>query len=199
MNQLCVCLLATQSCPPLCDPMDCSPPGSSVHGGVLQTRILEWVAIPFSRGIFPTQGSNLHLLLCRQILYHLTQLGSARGVHLSPLFLDFLPMEVTTNCWVAFPVVCNKFSLVIYFIQSISSEHVSISISQFLPPHPTSLSFYFLLPSLPYSSPSRVLKPLLSTSCPRFTCNRSQCRSGLCPRHPHQPSFLTIYPLVYFA
>ena len=33
----------------LCDPMDCSPPGSSVHS-VLQARILEWVAIPFSRG-----------------------------------------------------------------------------------------------------------------------------------------------------
>ena len=38
-----------QSCPTLCDPMDCSPPGSSVHG-ILQARILEWVAIPFSRG-----------------------------------------------------------------------------------------------------------------------------------------------------
>ena len=38
-----------QSCPTLCDPMDCSPEGSSVHG-VLQARILEWVAISFSRG-----------------------------------------------------------------------------------------------------------------------------------------------------
>ena len=38
-----------QSCPTLCDPMDCSPPGSSVHG-ILQARILEWVAILFSRG-----------------------------------------------------------------------------------------------------------------------------------------------------
>ena len=37
-----------QSCPTLCNPMDCSPPGSSVHG-ILQTRILEWVAISFSR------------------------------------------------------------------------------------------------------------------------------------------------------
>ena len=33
----------------LCDPMDCSPPGSSAHG-ILQARILEWVAFPFSRG-----------------------------------------------------------------------------------------------------------------------------------------------------
>ena len=39
----------TQSCLTLCDPVDCSPPGSSVHG-ILQARILEWVAISFSRG-----------------------------------------------------------------------------------------------------------------------------------------------------
>ena len=45
-------MLVTQSCPTLCDPMDCSPPGSSVHG-ILQARILEWVAIPFSRGSSP--------------------------------------------------------------------------------------------------------------------------------------------------
>ena len=43
-----VCLLA-QSCLTLCDPMDCSPPGSSVHG-ILQARILECVAMPSSRG-----------------------------------------------------------------------------------------------------------------------------------------------------
>ena len=41
--------LVAQSCLTVCNPMDCSPPGSSVHG-ILQTRILEWVAIPFSRG-----------------------------------------------------------------------------------------------------------------------------------------------------
>ena len=43
-------VLVTQSCPTLCDPMDCSPPGSSVHARTLQARILEWVAILFSRG-----------------------------------------------------------------------------------------------------------------------------------------------------
>ena len=42
-------MLVTQSCPTLYDPMDCNPPGSSVHRG-LQARILEWVAFPFSRG-----------------------------------------------------------------------------------------------------------------------------------------------------
>ena len=42
-------VLVSQSCPTLCDPMNCSPPGSSIHG-ILQARILEWIAIPFSRG-----------------------------------------------------------------------------------------------------------------------------------------------------
>ena len=36
-----------QSCPTLCDPMDCSPPGSSIHG-ILQARVLKWGAIAFS-------------------------------------------------------------------------------------------------------------------------------------------------------
>ena len=45
----------------LCDPMDRSPPSSSVHG-ILQAGILEKVAMPFSQGIFLTQGLNPHLL-----------------------------------------------------------------------------------------------------------------------------------------
>ena len=47
----------------------------TVHG-TLQFRILEWVAVPFSRGILPTHGSNPGLLRCRQILYHLSYQGS---------------------------------------------------------------------------------------------------------------------------
>ena len=45
-------LLLSQSCPTLCNPMDCSLPGSSVHG-ILQARMLEWVAMPFSKGSSP--------------------------------------------------------------------------------------------------------------------------------------------------
>ena len=44
-------VLVTQLCPTLCDPMDCSPPGSSVHE-IFQASILEWVAISFSRGSY---------------------------------------------------------------------------------------------------------------------------------------------------
>ena len=46
--------LVSQSHSILCDPMDCSPPGSSVHG-ILPARVLEWVAIPFSRDL-PSPG-----------------------------------------------------------------------------------------------------------------------------------------------
>ena len=56
-----------QSCPTLCDPMDSSQPSSSIHG-IFQARILEWVAISFSR-IFLTQGLNPGLPHCRQTLY----------------------------------------------------------------------------------------------------------------------------------
>ena len=45
-------VLVDQSCPTLCNAVDYSPPGSSVKG-ILQARILEWVAIPFSRGLNP--------------------------------------------------------------------------------------------------------------------------------------------------
>ena len=48
ISVLSVCIV-TQLCPTLCHPVDCNPPGSSVHG-ILQTGILEWVAMPSSRG-----------------------------------------------------------------------------------------------------------------------------------------------------
>ena len=49
----CIYAKLLQSCLTVCDPMDCIPPGSSVHG-ILQAQILEWVAGSFSRGSFPS-------------------------------------------------------------------------------------------------------------------------------------------------
>ena len=69
-----VCLV-TQLCLTLCDPMDCCPPGPSVHGDSPGKHTgVGWHAL--LQGIFPTQGSNPGLLLCRQILYHLSHQGS---------------------------------------------------------------------------------------------------------------------------
>ena len=50
-NYYAVLFLVAQSCQALCGPLDCNPPGSSVHG-ILQARILEWVAMPSSRVSF---------------------------------------------------------------------------------------------------------------------------------------------------
>ena len=60
-NSACVRAKSLQSCLTLCNAMDCSPPGSSVHG-ILQARRLEWVYHALLQGIFPTQGPNLRLL-----------------------------------------------------------------------------------------------------------------------------------------
>ena len=68
-----VCVLATQSCPTLCEPMDCSPTGFSVHG-ILQARILGCHAL--LQGISPTQESNPGLLHCRQLPYYLRHQGT---------------------------------------------------------------------------------------------------------------------------
>ena len=75
-----------QSCPTLCDPMDCSLPGSSVHR-VFQARVLEWGAVSFLQGIFPTQGLNPGLPHCRvkQTLYLLSHQQS-QMCHWSPCF-----------------------------------------------------------------------------------------------------------------
>ena len=74
----------TQSCLTLCDSMD-----YTVHG-ILQARILEWVAIPFSGGISLIQGYNSGLLHYRQILYQLSHKGSPRILE-----------------WVAYPFSCR--------------------------------------------------------------------------------------------
>ena len=77
-----VCTLAKslQSCLTLCDPVDCSPLGSSVHG-ILQARILEWVAISFSRGS-SWLGDQTHIsCISRWIILSLHHLRSSKIVY----------------------------------------------------------------------------------------------------------------------
>ena len=67
----CYCMHA-QSCPTVCDPMDYSPPGSSVHG-ILQARILEWVTMLSCRGSSqPWDQTCVSSISCigRQVIYH---------------------------------------------------------------------------------------------------------------------------------
>ena len=81
---VCICVLVAYSCPILCDPMDCSPPGSSVHGyspgkntGVGCCCLLQ--------GIFQTQELSPGPPHCKWILYHLSHQGSPEGIMLSEI------------------------------------------------------------------------------------------------------------------
>ena len=74
---LAVLCLVAQLCLTLCDPIDCSLPGSSVHGDSLG-KYTGVGCHALLQGIFPTQGSNPGLLHCRRILYYLSHQGSPR-------------------------------------------------------------------------------------------------------------------------
>ena len=77
LPSVCACSVV-QSWPTLCDPMDCSPPGSSVHG-ISEARITRVGCHLLLQGIFPTQGSNpglLHLLPWQVDSLPLSHLGS---------------------------------------------------------------------------------------------------------------------------
>ena len=87
-----ICVLVTQSCMTLCDRMDCSPLGSSVHG-ILQA--VYWIGLPFSPpGIFPTEVLNLCCAASRFI--HLSHQGSPLKISytLAILLLDTYPREM---------------------------------------------------------------------------------------------------------
>ena len=88
MDSTCVCLLSCLLCPTVCNTMDCRLPGSSVRE-ILQARILEWVAMPSSRGSSLSKGSNWPLLC----LLH-WQVGSLPKA--PPGKPGFNPPEITT-------------------------------------------------------------------------------------------------------
>ena len=73
---MCVCIVA-QLCPTLCNPLDCSLPGSSVHGDSPGENT-GMDCLVLLQGIFPTQALNSELQHCRQIIYHLSHKGSPR-------------------------------------------------------------------------------------------------------------------------
>ena len=86
-----LCLVA-QLCLTLCDPMDCSPPGSSVHADS-PGKNTEVGCHVLLQGIFTTQGSNPGLPHCRWILYHLSHQGSPRlltAIYFAPFMANSL-------------------------------------------------------------------------------------------------------------
>ena len=80
--------VVAQLSPTLCNPLDCSPPGPSVYG-ISQARILEWIAISFSRRIFPVQGSNLCLLHQQADSLPLSHLGESHPAETKSTKTDY--------------------------------------------------------------------------------------------------------------
>ena len=109
---MCVCVYVcsvAQLCLNLCDPIDCSPPGSSVHG-IFQARILEWVDISYSRG--SSQPRNCAYVSCvsctgRRILHYCTLSHCIQGKHCfrhtNPCWTTmqerFLLHILSRHCW----------------------------------------------------------------------------------------------------
>ena len=85
---MCVCAKSLQSCLTLCNPMDCSPQGSSIHG-VLQMRILKWVGMPFLGGSSsPRDWTYVYLVSCtgRQVITSVTWEAQCRTSWYNKIF-----------------------------------------------------------------------------------------------------------------
>ena len=98
-----------QSCPTLCNPMDCSPPGSS-NLGIFQAKVLEWVAISFSRGsswprnrtwVSHTVGRHFyHLSHQGSLIIHLELKSCSHPDERCGFFFFFLLQNFSKACWV---------------------------------------------------------------------------------------------------
>ena len=108
-KQLCLSIFfqseseVAQSCPTLCDPVDCSSPGSSVHG-ILQARILEWVVVSFSRGSsWPRDRTQVPRIAGRHFNLWATRkafsIYQLVGTFLGALTIKNLPQTQETRVW----------------------------------------------------------------------------------------------------
>ena len=128
-----MCAKSIQLCLTLCDPMDCSPSGSSIHG-ILEARILEWVAVPSSRGSSqPRDQTLVSYVSCidRQVLYHWRHLGSLE--HSIPLC--YIPAIVKTEfvlqtsliIWIPGLSTCSSFEVKCHSLCSQLTESFWVS------------------------------------------------------------------------
>ena len=207
---MCVCVRAW-SCSTLCNPLDCSPPASSVRG-ISQARILEWAAISSSRGIFPTLGLNPCLLhwqagslpLCHQGIPGLctnrrtapafASVGLHECLQYSPLLFYFPPRLRSAPC-----LLSARHG----FRWGWTGQRPQCSPAVTTAPGPQPLCLRFLS-SEPEgtalhsedSSSSESMTLGMSGSIPWVQCVRASCESLLCvhervPEHPAPCSRLT--------
>ena len=149
----CVCLV-TQSCPTLCDPMDCSPPGSSVHG-IFEAGILEWIAIFFLQGNLSDPGIEHISHMSPAVEGRFFPTSATREAPICPIFI--YQINAHRGSWV------NK----------ILTTHVFIDFNPLLPY--LRLKFYLcdLMQESPFSDPCNTCClspfPFLSLSLSAFS------------------------------
>ena len=136
--------VSLQSCSTLCDPMDCSLPGSSVHG-ILQARMLKWVFIPFSRGSSrPKDGTHVSYISCtgRWVLNTTSTTWEAQGLSVGTRKSILRATRSTKKFPIGFVmwIPSHKslktphrlLTLVVYFgIKSVSGDPLILTISIF--------------------------------------------------------------------
>jgi len=127
-------VLVTQPCLALCSPMDCSPPGSSVHG-ILQARILEWVTIPFSRGSSQPRDQT-HVSCIAGGFFTVRATWEATSLSLRPYLIGLLILsqEISSS-------LCSKSILVFFSLLNLPvvcsvSEPLNLLSSLFASLHP---------------------------------------------------------------
>ena len=116
------CMLVGQSCPTLCNPVDCSLPGSSLPG-ILLVRILEWADISFSRG----SSQPMDLLHCRHILYHLSHQGSPNLFCLSSMISINLKITFTDPAE-------HLLQIYVIYVQNMYKNRSQLNIKSFILP-----------------------------------------------------------------
>ena len=102
-----LCVWVTQSCLPPCDPTDCRPPVSSVCG-ILYARILEWVAISFSRGLFwPRDQIQVSCIAGRLFTIWTTRKALWGRYYLCPLSFKMRKLRLRQIKWLAQHPIAN--------------------------------------------------------------------------------------------
>ena len=153
-SPVCTCSVA-KLCLTLCEPMDCSPPGSSVHG-ILQARVLEWVTIPPSRGSSqPRNQTRISYVSCigRQVLLLLVPLGKPIYIYICeyiyiysyklPSLLSLPPIPPSHRCRLSQSAglgsLCYGTASHLLSIVHVGVYiYISVLLSQFVLPSPSS-------------------------------------------------------------
>ena len=115
----CMCAKSLQSCPTLCNPRDCSPPGSSVHG-ILQARKLEWVTMPSSKGSSQPRDRTSISYVCCSFKGHFFKGGfspSSPTQQAGPLLFICLFLAVLgLCCWTQAFSSCHEWGLFFFAV-----------------------------------------------------------------------------------